>query len=76
MMTAAARRTLIERPFPVVRRFGTSYPWAGALIANPLSLEEELTGTLTPYLDDSTQLRYRISDVAMLTPTPIEEDTL
>lgn len=75
MMTAAARRTLIERPFPVVRRFGTSYPWAGALIANP-SLEEHLAGTLTPYLDDSTQLRYRMSDVAMLTTRPFLKDTL
>lgn len=66
MMTPAARRALITRPFPVVHVQAHSYPWAGRLIGDRLTLEEELTGQLVPYLDDSTQLRYRVGDVALL----------
>lgn len=32
MMTAAERRALVMKPFPVVRRMTSSYPWSGTLI--------------------------------------------
>lgn len=67
MLTADERRRLVEKPFPVIHRLTSSYPWSGTLIQR-----DPDSNTLKKRLAEGETIR--VQPAELLDPDSADDD--